>query len=594
MVDLVIQVKTKLMGKLLINFSIIIVSIVLTTGCATNKKISVNKNQQNIVDTLTDEQKFAFEYTFAEANRYNASGNTDLAISMYTDCLKVSPNSAVVNYQLASIYYFKKDIIVATQYAEKAVSLNPENKWYLLLAANIYFEQSNFEKAELIFKKLIDNEPSNFDYYINLADVYVSSKKFKEAIKVYNIVENKFGLTDVIALQKSKIYIADNKKADALKELEKLAQVNNNDITYLRYIADFYVQNREINKAIEMYNNILLISSDDGLSNFGLAECYRIKGNIKTSLTYLKKAFVSIDIDSDTKIRLVINLMQFNDSTTNISADIDDLIVILKDLYKDNIDVKILFADYLIKSKQLEQARNELRGVVKIRKDKYMIWEQLILLEYEFSEWEFMFTESTEALEYFPNQSFLYFFNGFSAFQLSNYNQAVKSLAFGINLITKDDPMRVEYNTFLAESYHKLGYKDKAYKIFDDLLIDDSNNIMVLNNYAYYLSEDNTDLDKAEKMSKITITKEPENSTYLDTYAWILFKQKNYSQALIYIEKAVKNIDDISDVVIEHYGDILYFNQDIENAVIQWKRAKELGNGSGKLDQKIESKSFIE
>ena len=205
-----------------------------------------------------------------------------------------------------------------------------------------------------------------------------------------------------------------------------------------------------------------------------------------------------------------------------------------------------------------------------------------------------MYNESTEALEYFPNQAFLYFFNGFSAFQLNKLIESLKSLEFGYKLITKTDPVRKDYLTFLGEDNYKLGNKEQAYKYFDELIKIDPDNYGILNNYAYYLSLDKENLDLAEKMSKRTVDAEPENSTYLDTYAWILFCKKDYSKSLEYIKQAVNFDKDASDVILEHYGDILFFNNFINDAVEQWKKAISIGNGSGLLNEKISQKKYIE
>ena len=248
----------------------------------------------------------------------------------------------------------------------------------------------------------------------------------------------------------------------------------------------------------------------------------------------------------------------------------------------------------MLQNNLLKEAHEYLIRVINIRKDKYPVWEQLLLLENQFQNWNSLYSYSSEALEYFPNQSFLYFFNGFSGFQLEKYDEALQSLEFGFKLTTKDDPLRIDYMTFIAECHYKLGNKKEAYAMFDKQLSADSGNIMVLNNYAYYLSVDNKDLDKAANMSLKTLDKEPNNPTYLDTYAWILFKQKNYSEALKYIEKTLEMDSKPSDVVIEHYGDILFFNGFIDKAIEQWKKALLLGNGSGNLEKKINENKYIE
>ena len=388
--------------------------------------------------------------------------------------------------------------------------------------------------------------------------------------------------------------MSQNNKKDALIELENLSKANPNSIDYQRMIAEYYVQINQIDNGIIEYKKIIENFPDDGFSHVGLAECYRLQGDFDKSFIELKLAFKSNEIPSDVKFNMLLSIIQSTNNDPIIQEQAFQLSEILVEMYPKDVDIATIYANFLLKKGKLKEAYKTLIYITSINKDKYALWEQLILLDNEFANWEGMFKNSEEALKYFPNQSFLYFFNGFSAYQIGNYEKAEKSLSFGYKLITETDPLAMDFLTFLGEVYYKLDYKEKCFKLFDDVLLKDPNNIMVLNNYAYYLSIDNKDLDKAEEMSKKTIDKEPNNPTYLDTYAWILFKQQKNENALIYIQKAIDNSEDISDVVFEHYGDILYHNNKVDEAVIQWNNAKKNGEGSGLLEKKIDNRRYFE
>ena len=118
-------------------------------------------------------------------------------------------------------------------------------------------------------------------------------------------------------------------------------------------------------------------------------------------------------------------------------------------------------------------------------------------------------------------------------------------------------------------------------------------NITALNNYAYYLSLERRDLDKAEEMSYKTVKAEPNNATFLDTYAWILFEKGKYEEARIYIDNAIKSEEEKSSEVLEHCGDIYFMTGDAESALKYWQQSLELGNDSEILKKKIEQKKYI-
>jgi len=578
------------MGSRFERLLLFILFIFLISSCSIVKKSEVSV----IPNKLTDEQKFDFTYTFFEANKYQLKGKFDLAIGLYNECLKIDNQSSAVYYNLAKIYLQISDFNVAEINALKAIKYNGNNKEYLALGGTILQKNTKFSEATAIFEKLIELDSQKLGYYLSLADVYLQAKDFKSALKIYNSVDNIFGVSEMISLQKNKIYIALNEYDDARNELLKLAKSNPSVVDYQRMIADFDVQFKQYDRAIIQYNSILEQYTNDGYSHIGLAECYKLKGNFEKALNEIKQSFNANDIPSDVKINLFLNIWKSAANDQNLSQYLFDLTKILVAKYPDNADVNTIYADFLLRSNELLKAKDVLRNILKKRKDKYMLWEQLILIENQFSDWSSMYKETNEALQYFPNQGFLYFFNGFSAFQLEKFDESLKSFEFGYKLITKDDPLRKDFLSFLAEAYHKNGDSEMAYSLFDELLMVDSENIMVLNNYAYYLSEDNIKLDKAKEMSFITVTKEPDNSTYLDTYAWILFRMNNYEEALLYIKKAVEFNKDSSAVIVEHFGDILFHNNNLSEAIEYWKLAKSYGKGSDLLDAKIEKQTYIE
>ncbi|MCB0739394.1 MAG: tetratricopeptide repeat protein, partial [Bacteroidetes bacterium] len=131
---------------------------------------------------------------------------------------------------------------------------------------------------------------------------------------------------------------------------------------------------------------------------------------------------------------------------------------------------------------------------------------------------------------------------------------------------------------------------------YDEVLVINPNDAYTLNNYAYYLSLRNENLEKAEKMSKRSNMLVENNSSFLDTYAWILFAEGKYEMAKEWIEKAITNMSKDGEdrpVLLEHYGDILFKLGELENALIQWQKALDAGGDKEILEQKIKNKALI-
>ena len=545
-------------------------------------------------DVAVFDDDINYTYNFFEADKNFIDENYDLAESYYQLCLNARPDNPFLFFRLASIALQRRDVNLAESYIDKCIELDPTNEWYVFMAGNIYMYAKKYDKAEKMFSQLIDKKPNEFNFYACLADVYIQKNNLKKALSTYDLIEKKFGIDETVTIQKKNIYLKLNKKKNAEAELVKLINAYPDEIQFKRVLADFYVQIGEINKSIELGKKMVQDNPDDGFSHLGLAVCYQYLGDFENFFNEINSGFAANNVPCEMKVSILIDMTRDQKFAKDNFERIFNLAELLVKYYPEDPDANTLYAEFQMNKGNIYIARLALEKVVETRKDKYAIWENMLLIDHQLADWNAMFKHSNEALEYFPNIPILYFFNGISGFQLSKYEQAKKSLDFGYTILPKNDVLERDYLTFLGEVNYKLDDKEKAYSYFDKLLTVDPDNVMVLNNYSYYLSLDRRDLAKAKQMSLKTIQKEPENPTFLDTYAWILFEMKQYTEALKYIEKAINNEVTPSGVLIEHYGDILYFNQDTEGAIEQWKRVKIIGKGSDKLDEKIAAGKYIE
>ena len=207
--------------------------------------------------------------------------------------------------------------------------------------------------------------------------------------------------------------------------------------------------------------------------------------------------------------------------------------------------------------------------------------------------------ECRKATEYIPDEPVLYYYLGLAQYLNEHYDDALSSLRRGVGCIKKETPANVSSDLYgmLGDLLQKLHRSEEAYVAYDSCLVYDPDKVMILNNYAYFLSCEQRDLKKAEKMSYRAITAEANNATYLDTYAWILYQQGRYDEARIYIDRALEN--DTVDAqpngeVLEHAGDIYYRLGLTEEALSMWQKALPLDvEDKALLQKKIKRKKII-
>ena len=569
------------------NITFLLLVLLLVSSCHTLKNTS-NKN------AISEKDLFEFNYVFIEAQKQKMLGNFDDATLLYEKCRKIDPSSAVIYYELSTLYIQKNQYDLAIQNAQTAVKLNPSNSWYKAILAVLFKQTNNPSEAILIYKDLVKENSDRVDFLYELATLSAQIKKYDDAIKYYDQIETRYGLNETISLEKERIYFIIGEKEKAHNEIQKLIDSNPSDIRYMGMLAESYVNEGNFDKAQEIYQQMILADSTNGLIHLSLADFYRISKQYDKSFSELKLAFASTDVSIDVKIKMLISFLSYTNESEELKNQADDLLHILLLTHPDDTKTHTLYADFLIRDKKYSEAREQLRLVTKTEKGKYLIWEQLLLLEGDLRDFKNMYLESNEALEYFPMQPVLYYFKGLSSLQLKKTDEAIAALKTGIDLISNNPSLKADMYSLLGDAYHRTGQMKESDAAMEQVLKIDKGNKETLNNYSYYLSLRGDSLDKAERMSLVCVELDPLNPTYLDTYAWVLFKQHKYDKALIQIEKAYINGGNKNAVIVEHYGDILFKLNEKEKAIEKWNEALLLGKGSEFLDKKVIEKTLIE
>jgi tetratricopeptide (TPR) repeat protein len=545
-------------------------------------------------NAISDDDKNEFEYTFIEGLKQKMIGNQQAAITLFSKCLTINPNSASAMFELAKIHSGNGDMTSSSLLLEKAIQIDSENKWYKVLLAQIYQQGKQYKKAAGLYGELYKLDPENLEYLYMNAALLSSAEKFDQAIEVYNELEKKVGINDQISVEKQQIYLSEGKKKEAQAELQKLIDFNPKEPRYYGLMADFYLSLKDEANALKYYLKILEIDPDNGFVLFSLTSFYREKGDKEKAWEYVRKGFLNKSVEVETKIQFYLMMTASEETPFFTEEQIDELVNILVKTNSDDYRVYTVYAEYLISKGKMEEARSQLRKVLETEKDNYMIWERMILISNDLLDFKSIYSDAGNALELFPNQPNLYGLKAIACLQLEKYTEALDILKEGEPYLLDNKPMKIQFDLYRAEANYKLDRVEAAFDAFDSVIKLDPENWLAMNNYAYYLSLRNEKLDKAEELSSKAVRANPVNPTYLDTYSWVLFMRKDYSLAKFYMETAIKNGGDKNGVIIEHYGDILFMLGDKENAVEQWKRALQTGDGTKFLDEKIKQERYLD
>jgi len=571
---------------------IVLIGFIVIVGVACKNTQQLSGNKFKVKKELTKDDEQQYYYIFIEANRKKLLGDLNGASALYYQCLEINSESAAAMSEISEINKITKNYEVAEKYGLLAIENEPENKWYQLNLAHLYVETNNLEKAADAYEKLHNKYSNDIEITYTLANIYSYSQEFQKAVDLYNEIESVAGISEQLSITKQRLYYQLGEKAKAYKEIEKLIKHYPNEAGFYGILAEMYTNDNLFSKAEENYNKLFELDSTNSIGQISVIDFYRKKMDYDNAFLMLEKVILNMNTDYSSKVRIFVSMLNTQSELKIYNEKIRESILTLKNQYPDEKDTHTLYADFLIKMNLIDEAKVELKYITENYSSNVIVWEQLLSIYSYNSNFDTLYIASKTAIDSFPEHSLFYIFGGVSATRVNKTTEAIEILEKGLKTAPNDSELLVDFYTYLGEAYYEINDYNKSDYYFEQVLKKEPDNLYVINNYSYYLSLREEKLEYAESISKKTVIAEPNNATYLDTYAWILFKLERYHDALFYIEQAVESGGVDSEVVIEHYGDILFMTGDKASALEFWLLSESMGNTSEELKSKIESKEI--
>lgn len=567
--------------------------IPLIFAACKSSKSTAESESANSEELSYTEQSRLIKMLF-DGEREELKNNPVKAISYYRECLSIDPNSDVAYFKLATVYFSQGNYQTASTYASKAILIDSTNKWYYLLLTKCYLGLSDIDKATETFAHILEIEPDNIDYQLEMIELYAQQRNFAKAIEMLDDIEEKHGKSPEFNIRKQDFYMANGQTDKAIETCLELIEMHPEEANYYGLLAILYEAAGDREKELESYIKLLEIDPENGLAHLKLAYIYQEQGKQELSENEMLEAFKSPDLDIEVKINVLTQYYQKLLNNESSWTYVDALLINFKLSHPNDSRTYSVYSDFLSLKKEYAKARENLLKSIALQKDRFQIWNQLIIIDSELQDWKSMVEHGEQALELFPSNPALYYYLGIGYFQLEEYRESIEILETGKMMIFKSEAGLVDFYVLLGDAYNAIDNYKKSDENYDLALQANPNNAYVLNNFAYYLSLRKDKLEQAEEMAKKAVELEPDQYNYQDTYGWVLFRAEKYEEAVKWLKLAVDNGGEINGEIIEHYGDALYKSGNVEEAIKIWKRAKEVGDTSDTLDKKISSGSYID
>ncbi len=535
----------------------------------------------------------SFDYLYQKALHRQLHGDSEGSYRYLLECRAIDSTRAEVWSALAPLYHLRKNRDSLVICVEKAYRYDPQNKAYLLNLVNIYSQDDKLEQAAKMMEDYVAKHPKEYDYYYSISNLYKEAEMYEDAIRVLKQLEKIEGKNQEISLAVYNCYRRLGQPKKALKEMKDLHRSEPENTLYQVLLAYSY---EDVNpeKSISMYQKIIREKEDNERALLFLADLYSRLDRKEDSESIFQAILNNGQVDFRNKYSILEGhyLKEYAKDSILIHNTFENLLT----QYPLETALHKRYAAWLRNQKWDDLAAKHLRTAIDLHPYDMDAWIQYLSVYIDRFDLDNIKRLSEEAMQYFPEEYIFVHYASLVYSMEEDFDKVLELYRKGI-MITRPE-QNVQMSRILGsmgDIYHQLGDMDSCYHYYDQALLYNANNVLVLNNYAYFLSLENRELDKAEQMSQAAVRIEGNNATYLDTYAWVCFKKGNYAMAKIYIERALLNEQLPSVEILEHYGDILWFCNEKEKAIEQWNKALQLmETPSERLLLKTSSEAYAE
>lgn len=563
---------------------------VLLSACTAGRKGSSSDRKDKKTETVGVSKEFQAQ--FFKAQERKAVGDMSGAYKGFARCAEMEPNESVSFFEMARIDHTMERQDAALAAITRAIELSPDNYWYHRNHAKFLLDYGMFTEAQKELEWLIEDHPDELDAYYDLAATFLYREDGKNAIKAYERLEERIGIDPDLSMQKQRIFMLMGETDNALKEADRLIEAFPE--------PDFYGQKAgilmEVGRFSEAEGVLVKLTELDrtnGQAHMMLSRIYARQGKEDESWSALRRAFLGADVSIDEKIGVLLRFFNASEFDKEARERAFILLERLEKAHPSDPKMHSMYGDYLLREGEFEAARDRFAAAVDLDSGRQLIWLQLCELNAQLGDWDLLVEHAREARNLFPSQPAFYLMLAIGQLRADDTQGAIDNLTIGKSYVIDDNQLLSNFWSTLGEAHFEAGQWKKSDEAFEKALSFSPEDPFIMNNYSYFLAVRGRKLDRAEELSLKSNQLLPRSASFQDTYGWVLFRKGNYADALEWIGKAMTNGAN-DGVVLEHYGDVLFHLNRIDEAVDYWQRAASAGGASELIEKKVADRTYYD
>ena len=531
----------------------------------------------------------SFNYVYVEGIKQKLMGNVGEALKRFEQAITLNPKSDACYYQIAQILTSTGDIVNAKKYLRKAIEIDEKNEWYLMMIGGLYYQEKNLDSAIFYYEQAVKDFPGEESFKLTLGNLYSENKNYDKAISIFNSFDSKYGVNENSTVLSIRTLMMAERYDEALEKANGLLKEFPDNVLYNGLIAEIYRGKGDNDKAREVYRSLLDRNPNDPQIQLAICDFLISEKDYTELLLLINNVILNNSVKKEDKIALFARLIDLNDLIQKHSDELIVTLMVFEASYRNDEIVPMLRPELLIKLGKLDDAASRLEELIFENPDNYYPWEKLLLVYNEKKDYNKLMQKGEECATKF-NRSFIakiLYANG--ALETKHFDIALEELRKAEILAGDNKEFMTQVLTMRADVYYRMKDYIKAFETFEAALKNNSDDLTVINNYAYYLAEQNMNLKEAEVMAKKVIEREKGNTTYLDTYAWVLYKRGKVKEAGKIMEEIINSGEKADAEWYEHYGFILKKQHDCARAAENWNIAMKLDSTKTNLLDEIKN-----
>ena len=566
-----------------INTIIVLGAAVYVTACSAAIYRGNAKVSPVAYDTAT------YNYVYGEALRQKLLGNAGDALKYFEQCIRMNPASDAASYQIAQISVQRGDFVNGKSFAQRAYKLDTHNLWYITLMGDIYYQEKNIDSAVVYYEKAVNEFPDKDELKINLGALLSQNSDFSRAAEIYNLLEKKYGTGSNATALAVKNLVNAGKINEAEEKVMTVLKNSPDNIQFNGMLAEIYQDKGEREKAEKTYTKLLSIDSTNIQTVLSVISFLLEGKEYDKFFRLLNDIVIDNKFTRDGFMTIFEKVMEYPDVIKNRNIQLEVIMRVLENNYNNDSLIIMLRPELYQKEGKPDLAAARLEELIVRYPDNYMIWERLLLIYSDLKDYDRLYVLGKECATKFNMSYVAKVLYASAAMEKKDYNIALEELEKAKILAGNQDDMIAQVQSMEADVYYRRKEYLKSFELYKSILKKNPEDVIVLNNYAYFLAEQNQDLKEAERMIRIVMDKEKSNGTYVDTYAWVLYKRGKFKEAAKVMEDMMSSDTTQDSEWFEHYGYIMKALKQYDTAVAYWKKALKLDGEKEYLNEEIKS-----